>query len=268
MERNMHEPQRKYIMNRYGKNLFYGWAWRFQLRRLAAEDIAFLGTAYPKRVSTQQIKNDLEQFDAELKAFDAMRLKVENHRHLMQTDFESLIFSGWFELFYALVRIKQPKIVIETGCASGTTSALILYALEKNARGHLHSIDIRFENDFIRRNGLQTGFLIPDSLKQRWSFIEQDLKTALPRVLAEQKQVDFFYHDSDHNYLHQMWEYLTAWRYLSIGGVLCSDDLRHNTAFFDFARQVPERLNVTMRNKNFGYMIRTEAYDLSHASMG
>jgi hypothetical protein len=53
-----------------------------------------------------------------------------------------------------------------------------------------------------------------------------------------------------------MWEYLTAWPYLPVGGVLASDDIGHNTAFFDFGRQVPEISKITARQRSFGLIVK------------
>lgn len=45
-------------------------------------------------------------------------------------------------LVYAIVRVLKPEIVVETGVASGLSSAYILQALEENRKGKLYSIDL------------------------------------------------------------------------------------------------------------------------------
>lgn len=60
-------------------------------------------------------------------------------------------------LLYALVRIEQPEVVVETGVAAGTSSFVILEALTRNERGRLHSFDIDSE----------VGELVTD--RSRWS---------------------------------------------------------------------------------------------------
>ena len=254
-------------ISRYGKDKWYELAWKAKLRLSAQNDLAFLKAAYPLGTPLEQIQKDWEMFNRELNEFESLRMSLNKHKSFLKHNFESLVLGGWLPLLYALVRIQKPRILIETGCATGTTTSIFLYAISKNKRGHLYSIDIRFPDDFICQNNLQTGFLVPEELNLNWSFKNQDIKFALPSLANELGKIDFFYHDSAHSYLHHIWEYLTAWQYLRIGGILCSDDLRHNTAFFDFARQIPETLNITSRGQNFGYIIREHDYDLSQARM-
>lgn len=257
-------------MNRYGKNTLYGYIWRLVLRTQKAGDIEFLRPAYPTPTPLAQIRPDFEQFLDELRNFVELRQTLEQHRQFIRSDYDTLILgpNSWLPLLYALIRIKKPEIVIETGCATGTTASLILYALQRNLAGHLYSVDVRFPTDWISMNKLPSGFLIPESLKPRWTLIPKDVKVALPELLAQLGRVDLFYHDSDHSYVHQMWEYLSAWPYIPIGGILASDDLYHNTAFFDFIRQVPERLNITARGQNFGMAVRERLPEVDHACIG
>lgn len=257
-------------MNRYGKNTLYGYLWRLILRTQNVADIEFLRPAYPDSITLAQIQAEFEQFLNELKHFTELRHSLDIYRQFIQPDYDTFILgqNQWLPLLYALIRIKKPEIVIETGCATGTTASLILYALQQNQKGHLYSIDVRFPTDWISTNNLSSGFLIPETLKSRWTFIPREIKAALPELLAQLGHVDFFYHDSDHSYVHQMWEYLTAWPYIPIGGILASDDLYHNTAFFDFIRQVPEKLNITSRGRNFGMVAREYLLDIDYASIG
>ena len=44
-------------------------------------------------------------------------------------------------VLYAVCRIRNPGIVVETGVASGVSSSYILCALENNEHGELYSID-------------------------------------------------------------------------------------------------------------------------------
>ena len=245
-------------MNRYGKNLLYGYAWKLALRTSHLGDEEFLRAAYSSPVSISDVHSDRRRFWEELGEFSEMRQAIEKHNNVIHADYDQLILGTtiWLPLLYCLVRIKRPKIVIETGCATGTTASLILYALERNGSGHLHTIDLRNPTDWISREGLATGFLVPERLKARWSLTLKDAKVALPELLSQLGTVDLFYHDSDHSYIHQMWELLTAWPYLTTSGLLASDDLADNTALFDLARQVPSNLRVTSRQHNFGFIVK------------
>jgi predicted O-methyltransferase YrrM len=246
-------------MNKYGRNVFYGYAWKYVLRTQQMRDVEFLRSVYPASTQPVHVRRNLSQFWDELRDFSELRKAVESYQQFVKTDYNGLILNEtvWLPLLYFLVRIKKPELVIETGCATGTTASLILYALQQNRSGHLYSIDLRFPSDWLTLNSLPSGFLVPEVLKARWSLILKDTKVALPNLLSQLGHVNFFFHDSDHSYVHQMWEYLTAWPYLSAGGILASDDILDNTALFDFARQVPGQMNISSRGRNFGIIVKS-----------
>ncbi len=247
-------------MHRYGSNALYGYAWKVAVKMRQVNDVAFVRSAYAEPTNTDTIRADLKRYEDELKKFSELRERIDSYQEFIKHDYDSHILgpTAWFPLLYFLIRVKKPEIVVETGCATGTTSSLILYALTQNNRGHLWTIDVRFSSDWITGAGLQTGFLVPDSLKSRWTLILQNAKSALPELLTQLGRVDFFYHDSDHRYVHQMWEYLTAWSYIPNRGVLASDDITHNTAYFDFGRQIPDRAYVSQRGyNNFGAIFKS-----------
>lgn len=145
---------------------------------------------------------------------------------------------------YRLVRSSKPGIVIETGVHIGKSSTAILAALHRNQKGVLISIDLPknglwkdadgFEDvSWVRTPG-ETGKLVPASLRYRWSLKLGDAKVMLPKLLNKLGTTDLFYHDSEHSYEHQQFEYNLAWSYLRNGGVLCSDDTDRSTAWQDF----------------------------------
>lgn len=258
------------MASEFGKSIIYKYWWQATLKLKQKNDINFLSSIYPTQVTPEQVQKDWAQFQQELREFNGMKGTVEKYNQFIRPSFEEFILGPqtWVPLLYATIRIQKPEIVVETGCATGTTASLILYALEKNNKGNLYSVDKRIEGDWIKTNNLPSGFLVPDELKHRWTFIDDELITRLPQLMAELKKVDFFYHDSDHSYVHQMWEYLTAWPYIPIGGIVASDDLFHNTSFFDFSRQIPEDLIITDRGHNFGLVVRKELPNIDHATIG
>ena len=149
---------------------------------------------------------------------------------------------------YIHIRLMQPDIVVETGVEHGLSSRVILYAMERNGRGVLHSIDLPDadvedkSSGFIQRNimppGRETGWLVPASLRSRWHLYLGDAEELLPRLLQTLQTIDIFIHDSLHSYNHMMFEFRTAWPYLRSGGVLLSDDTDWNEAFTEFASEV------------------------------
>ena len=55
-------------------------------------------------------------------------------------------------LLYVICRVMKPTNVIETGVASGASSAFILLGLDKNQHGTLYSIDLPDYDDVSSRN--------------------------------------------------------------------------------------------------------------------
>jgi hypothetical protein len=102
---------------------------------------------------------------------------------------------GW----YALVRVRKPQLVVETGIHNGLGSVAILAALTRNAEegngGRLISID--------PREG--SGWLVSPRLAERWDVIRSTSFDALPGRLAGQKP-EMFIHDSDHSVECERWE--------------------------------------------------------------
>src|SRR5258708_13895266 len=47
---------------------------------------------------------------------------------------------------YAIVRALKPDVMLETGIANGVSSSYLLLAMEKNQKGHLHSVEIARSN--------------------------------------------------------------------------------------------------------------------------
>jgi Methyltransferase domain len=148
---------------------------------------------------------------------------------------------------YNLVRRFRPEIVVETGVWYGFTSAGILSALEANGHGRLISIDrpCTDPTGYVNGDGTRdpvhveevtdTGFVIPERLRARWTLHLGSSTELLADVLHDAGHADLFWHDSDHSYANMRWEYELAWSYLASGGVLASDDVCWNDAFLDFA---------------------------------
>ncbi|SMH72306.1 class I SAM-dependent methyltransferase [Candidatus Nitrosotalea okcheonensis] len=138
-------------------------------------------------------------------------------------------------LLYIIMRMIKPQIIVETGVASGASSAFLLKALEKNNLGHLHSIDIPAipGNDTIVRlpPDKKPGWLVPDDLRNRWTYHEGKSSIILKPLLVDLKQVDVFIHDSEHTYENMKFEYEIAWPFIKPGGILASDDIKWNAAF-------------------------------------
>lgn len=149
-------------------------------------------------------------------------------------------------IYYALVRLLKPSIILETGVCDGLSSRFLLLAMERNGHGVLHSIDLPNQDVDLGHGARQrdvlsadrrTGWLVPDTLRARWHLHLGDAKELLPELLQKIEKIDIFIHDSLHTYTHMLLEYRTAWPYIRPGGLLLSDDTDWNSAFEDFARE-------------------------------
>lgn len=216
--------------------------------------------------SIKQLKNmsELQEFMKGLtnidslelrKLMDEFRSKRNLHNHLEKGIKE--IHEGNVERFrgmilYILCRKLNPDIVVETGVANGISSAYILCALEENKHSKLYSIDLPCEKgkgypegyfapngvNIIIPRGKESGWIIPDYLRDKWESILGRSSEKLPPLLDELGTIDMFLHDSEHSYQNMLGEYQTAWTYLKNGGILLSHDVDMNNAFSDFCRSV------------------------------
>jgi carbamoyl-phosphate synthase large subunit len=148
-------------------------------------------------------------------------------------------------LLYLVTRASRPEAFVETGVQNGLSSAFILLGLAHNQTGTLYSVDLPPVDQRIIDQGTlplplqkEPGWIIPDYLRGRHQLLLGAAEEELPVVLAQQKSIDVFLHDSDHSYSHIMFEVGLAWRYLRAGGHLLVDNIEQNGAFTDFARGV------------------------------
>jgi len=147
------------------------------------------------------------------------------------------IFPEAVEL-YALIRALKPAVVVETGVASGRSSAHILRALDRNGSGALHSIDLpNVQEGSVLPIGRSSGWIVPDSLRNRWKLQLGDSRELLPLLLNSLGRVDVFLHDSDHSYEAMLFEFEQAYPSLAPGGLLLSDDTHLHAAWDDFCKK-------------------------------
>ena len=152
---------------------------------------------------------------------------------------------------YAVMRHLQPDVAVETGVANGFSTAFSLLALQKNGRGHLHSVDLPREvgRDYDEGtfyegegragipSGAESGWLIPAELKERWTLIAGRTQDELPPLLDRLGTIDFFMHDSEHSFECMWFEFGEAWPHLRPGGILVSDDVNSTDAFRRFVAE-------------------------------
>ncbi len=175
---------------------------------------------------------------------------------------------AFFIPIYFMIRIKKPRIIVETGVHRGVSSLFILQALEDNNEGNLFSIDLPLA-EYEVKEGIHTasnlvkekvGICVSNNLKKRWNLILGDSKKELPNVLKDKENIDFFLHDSQHTFEHMIWEYETIWPKLIKNGLLVSDDINWNNAFQNFCDKV-DCDNIKLKRDNlpsglFGVIVK------------
>jgi predicted O-methyltransferase YrrM len=149
-------------------------------------------------------------------------------------------------LLYLATRALRPETVVETGPFNGASSAFILRALAENGSGRLLSFDRPDARDALGvplAAGREPGWLVPDELRNRFELVLGDLRTTLRPRLEREPRIDLFFHDSLHTFRHMLFEFRTAWSRLVAGGLLASDDVFWNPAFWLFTtwHRVPFR---------------------------
>lgn len=163
----------------------------------------------------EQVKECLDDFvgDNQFRAvFGALLREFETNASLVHGDvrFHSLTL-------YVVARLAEPTMVVETGVASGKSSALLLLALQHNGKGRMVSIDLPNPPGDILPDGALThtgerpvGWLVPDYLRPRWELRLGDARTLLPQVVAEVSAIGLFFHDSLHTREHVLFELRTV----------------------------------------------------------
>jgi len=195
----------------------------------------------------REIGSVLEELEALLPMEEEIR-----HRHLAAGRESYAQIRAPFELF-ALVRLLRPAHIVEAGVSSGVSSAHFLAALRRNRSGRLHSIDqptrqrgarlTRGESEVSIPPGLETGWAVPERLRERWDLRLGPSEELLPRVVSEVEGIGLFLHDDLHTAAHLSFELRTVRPRLAPGAVVLADNTSWTgDAFPAFARELGARV--------------------------
>lgn len=178
--------------------------------------------------NTKKLQNHISNF------FDSIKSeKYPSKKKPYPAEYSIDDESGLF--LYILCKETKPNHVVETGVAYGQSSMYILQALKENKKGSLHSIDAVFSPWQTKET---IGVAIPSNLKDNWDFNFGSATDKLNGIMSSLGSVDVFLHDSLHTYKNMMFEFETAWPYITSGGFLISDDIGDNNAFYDFCTKM------------------------------
>lgn len=152
------------------------------------------------------------------------------------------------EMLWAVMRLRRPRVVVETGVCNGLSSAVILEALALNGEGRLISIDLPEFSDpglndatfwegkggAVVPAGRPVGWLAAEAHRPIWRLELGRAQDLLVPLLSEHGPVDVFIHDSEHSYDNQLFEFTAGYGSLRSGGLLIATDINWSDAFDDF----------------------------------
>ena len=139
-------------------------------------------------------------------------------------------FPAPFEL-YSMVRLVRPGNLVESGVASGVSSAFMLMGIKANRRGTLHSIDKPVPRKKGPGNeswaipaGHSSGWAVPPALRRRWDLRLGRSEDVLEDLLGETGVLDFYCHDSPVDEAHLKFEMEAIRPHLRSGSLVVSDN--------------------------------------------
>ena len=155
-------------------------------------------------------------------------------------------------LIYNLVIILKPKKIIEFGVANGWSSLAILLACKRNKFGKLISIDMPY---YFNNAKKFIGNLIDKKNFPDWTLLLGPQVNYIKKI--EFQKYDLCHYDSDKSYQGRMIIYSKIWQRLNKKGVLLSDDISDNLAFFDFCKiQRKKPYVLKFKQKYLGLIIK------------
>jgi predicted O-methyltransferase YrrM len=199
-------------------------------------------------------ENDVAAIDSSLweeaRSF-ASRLEEHAEPKLRALGVEARGNGAHCALLYFLARWVQPESVLETGVASGYSSAALLAALERNGKGHLYSSDFPYLR--VRNAERHIGCLVDPEVRARWTLELRGDRVNVPRLLAGAGRVDLFHYDSDKSYSGRHWVLSRVAPRLSDQAVVVMDDISDNFFFQDWLKVSGwPSLVLHFRNKYIG----------------
>lgn len=156
--------------------------------------------------------------------------------------------AGGINIIYTLIKIYQPKKIVETGVAAGWSSLAILKGIEEIPDARLISVDMPYPK---MNNENYVGCVVPEILRHKWTLIRQPDRYGLVKAIRLLKEVDFCHYDSDKSYSGRTWAYRIIWKSLNPGGILVSDDIQDNIAFKEFCERVGKKPFVLEDSQRF-----------------
>jgi hypothetical protein len=189
------------------------------------------------------------------KEFDALWSEIEDQFRTTGHDLGRMTYGGCDDAdrglaraLWCLVAHLRPERIVETGVAHGVSSRVLLERLERNGEGHLWSIDLPDVNPTLHD---QIAIVVPDALRDRWTYVSGTSRKRLGPLLAELGEIDLFVHDSSPTERNVRFELSSAWDALQSGAIV-ADDLQRSYAWKAFSEARPEATSYVVRADDGG----------------
>ena len=211
----------------------------------------FFKQKYPD-VNIRKFESELNEIDNIVEEFFSKLKNKEYPSKEMPYPIDYSISSDSRKFLYILCRITKPRNVIETGVAYGLSSFYILSALNRNEYGKLTSIDSVFRP---WQSEEMIGSIIPKNLRSKWKLVLGKSNEKLLDEFKKIENVEIFVHDSLHSYKNMTFEFNCAINNIKNNGIIISDDILDNDAFYDFIKN-KEIINsiIKVENKGLGFI--------------
>lgn len=144
---------------------------------------------------------------------------------------------GHRPLLWALIRLRRPSLVVETGVRYGLGAMVMLRALERNAQeeNDRHGKLISFDPDPTG------GWMVPERLAPHWTWVRATTRDALDANLRG-RRLDLFVSDSPSAPELERYELQTAWAASAPGAVFCSSSATGTPVLEEFCAERGLRL--------------------------
>ena len=193
----------------------------------------FFENVYPD-INIKQYEKELNEIENIVKEFFKKMECKEYPSYEKPYPLDYSINSDSRKFLYILCRTLQPETIVETGIAYGISSLYILKALEKNSFGRLYSIDSVFRP---WQSEKMIGAILPINLRGRWNLVLGKSSEKLKDIVLQLGVIDIFIHDSLHTYKNMLYEFDTVIGNIKNQGIIVSDDVLGNDAFFEFTKK-------------------------------
>lgn len=153
--------------------------------------------------------------------------------------------SGDLRLIYSAAKGIDASNILETGVALGWSSLVLLKAVEPND-GKLTSVDLPYP---YLIGSAWVGAAVPKDMRKRWTLLQSSDRKGVPAALRLSQNYDLIHYDSDKSIAGRNWAYPQLWDSLRPGGLLLSDDIGDNRAWWNFCVSVGVPLIIVRRDR-------------------